>query len=84
VKKYAIFYNLDKIPAKLTAVMLAKKCKNQTFFTAVNFVGILAVIAVFFCTEESTPGMYVMSISCADTFDRTSMMASLIMHLGSN
>jgi hypothetical protein len=51
-KKDAIFYllfhrNLDKIPAKLTAVMLAKKCKNQTFFTAVNFVGILAVIAVF-------------------------------------
>jgi hypothetical protein len=23
--------NLDKIPAKITAVMLVKKCKNQTF-----------------------------------------------------
>jgi hypothetical protein len=32
--------------------MLAKKCKNQTFFTAVNFVGILAVIAVFFAQKN--------------------------------
>jgi hypothetical protein len=47
-KKDTIFYltfhrNLDKIQAKLTAIMLAKKCKNQTFITAV----ILAVITVF-------------------------------------
>jgi hypothetical protein len=45
---YLIFHcNLDQIPAKITAVMLVKNARIKHFFTAVNFVGILAVIAVF-------------------------------------
>jgi hypothetical protein len=35
---YLIFHrNLDQIPAKITAVMLVKKCKNQTFFYGRKF-----------------------------------------------
>jgi hypothetical protein len=52
VKKDAILYliflrNLDQIVAKIMAVMLVKKCKNQTFFTALNFFRMLAFITGF-------------------------------------
>jgi hypothetical protein len=47
--------------------MLAKKMQeSNTFITAVNFVGILAVITVF-RTEESTPGHNSLAIGCMQT-----------------
>jgi hypothetical protein len=60
-KKDAISYllfphNLDKIPAKITAVMLVKNARIKHFLRPVNFVGILAVITVFFAQKNRPLG----------------------------
>jgi hypothetical protein len=47
--------------------MLKKIARNKHFFTAVNFVGILAVITVF-CTEESTPGQNFVALTAKQFF----------------